>query len=298
MRVLLDTDIGDDIDDALALALALRLAEIELVGVTTVFRDTQARARMARHLLDLYGYGDIPVYAGTGKPLLGAMPREPNARQLDLTPPYVTEVSPAHAVDVIRRTYAEPGSDVTLVTVGPLTNLALALALDPSLAQRIPRVVAMGGQVHPEGTRVAPEWNIKCDPEAAAIVLRAGLPLTLVPLDVTTKTVMRADHLAAFDRAADEPTRWLMVLTRAWQSETNRFPTLHDPLALAVALDPGWVKTQPLCLDVVTMDGPGRGITCVLSQPPTVDVAMEVDGPRFVDWFTQRVPGQLTGDRL
>lgn len=285
MRIWLDTDIGDDIDDALALALALRHPEIEIVAVTTVFRDTQARARMARYLLDIYGYHAVPVYAGAGKPLIAPVPRAPLEPQLRLTPATTRAFDPMHAVDAIRAAYAQPGSDVTLVTIGPLTNLALALALDPTLANRIPRVVTMGGQVG----RTASEWNILCDADAAAIVLRSGLPLTLVPLDVTTRTEMRADHLTAIDAAADEPARWLMTLIRAWQDKTGRPPMLHDPLALAVALDPAWVKTQTLQLDVIAGGGPGNGITYVSRDGGTVDVALEVDGPGFVDWFTQQI---------
>jgi inosine-uridine nucleoside N-ribohydrolase len=286
MRVLIDTDIGDDIDDALALALALRHPEIELVGVTTVFRDTLARARMARYLLDLYGHRDVPVYAGSGKPLMEPMPRVPHEPQLDLTPADVADPQQRHAVEAILTTYAQPGSDVTLVTIGPLTNLALALAIDPTLAERIPRVVTMGGQIG----RTAAEWNIVCDPEAAAIVLRAGLRLTLVPLDVTLQTGLQDRHIEALTAATDQPTRWLMTLTRAWQAKSNHLPILHDPLAVAVALDPGRVKTQPLSLDVVTDAGPGRGITCVVRDThPPVDVALEVDGEQFVDWYVEQI---------
>jgi inosine-uridine nucleoside N-ribohydrolase len=121
-------------------------------------------------------------------------------------------------------------------------------------------------------------------------VLAAGLPLMLVPLDVTTKTGMRDEHIAALQSAPDEPSRWLMTLTQAWQKQQNNLPILHDPLALAVALDPSWVQSEALRLDVVTAPGPGRGITCVVpAGSPTIDVAMEVDGPRFVDWFTEHV---------
>ncbi len=286
MRVLIDTDIGDDIDDALALALAMRHPAIDLIGVTTVFRDTQARARMARHLLDLYGHRHVPVHAGSGKPLMEPVPRLPLEPQLDLTPAEVMNPAHSHAVEAILGTYSEPGSDVILVTIGPLTNLALALAIDPSLAERIPRVVTMGGQVG----RAAPEWNILCDAEAAAIVLRAGLPLTLVPLDVTTRTGMQARHIAELEAAEDEPTHWLMTLTRSWKAKPNHLPILHDPLALAVAFDPGRVKTQDLSLEVLTASGPGRGITCVAEGVnPPVHVALEVDGEGFVDWYVEQV---------
>lgn len=290
MRILLDTDIGDDIDDALALALALQLPSIDLVGVTTVFRDTAARARMARHLLDRFDYRNVPIYAGAGRPLgrhvVGDPALEHAAAQLALTPAEVTNAGVAHAVDLIRNTFVEPGSDVVLVTIGPLTNLALALALDPGLARRIPRVVAMGGQIG----RAAGEWNIRCDPEAAAMVLGAGLPLTLVPLDVTTKTRMQARHLRALEEASAPAVQWLATLTDAWQSEGNQLPVLHDPLALAVAQDSAWVDLQTLRLDVVTAPGPGRGITCVVSgDVPPVQVALGVDGDRFVDWFTEQI---------
>jgi len=286
MRILLDTDIGDDIDDALAIALALRHPDVELVGVTTVFRDTTLRARMSRHLLDVYGHSHIPVYAGAGKPLLRPMPRESHEPQLDLTPTEVADSASMHAVDIIRNTYAQPGSDVTLVMIGPLTNLALALAIDPTLAQRIPRVVAMGGWIG----RAAPEWNIKCDAEAAAVVLNAGLPLTLVPLDVTLKTGMQPNHLQMLQAATDEPTRWLMRLTEVWQRRTQQLPMLHDPLALAVAIDPGFVTTQSLALDVVTAQGPGYGMTCILEDTvPSVEVALDVNGARFLDWYIDQV---------
>lgn len=286
MRILLDTDIGDDIDDALAIALALRHPDVELIGVTTVFRDTTLRARMTRYLLDVYGHSNIPVYAGAGKPLLRPMPREPHEPQLDLTPAEVADSASMHAVDIIRNTYSQPDSDVTLVTIGPLTNLALALAIEPALAQRIPRVVAMGGWIG----RAESEWNIKCDAEAAAIVLNAGLPLTLVPIDVTRKTQMQPNHLQMLQAATDEPTRWLMRLTDVWQKKTLHLPTLHDPLALAVAIDPRFVATQSLALGVVTTPGPGYGITCIVNNAgAAVDVALEVDGARFMDWYVEQI---------
>ncbi len=288
MRILLDTDIGDDIDDALALALALRHPNIEIAGVTTVFRDTRARARMARHLLTQYGYGDVPVYVGAGKPLLEPMPREPHEPQLDMTPDDVQRIDGIHAVEAIRAMYAQPGSDVTLVTIGPLTNLALALALDPTLADRIPRVVAMGGYIG----RTAAEWNIKCDPEAAAIVLQAGLPLTLVPLDVTLGTAVQPRHLEAIEAATDAATRWLVMLIDAWRRKATYKMVLHDPLAIAVALDQSWVETERMALDVVTREGAGRGITCVVADAaPPVEVALRCDGPRFVDWYVEQVLG-------
>ena len=286
MRLLLDTDIGDDIDDAFALALVQRLPDVELVGVTTVFRDTTARARMARHLLDRFGGRDVPVYSGTGKPLGEPLQHTELEPQLTLTPEDVAHASSMHAVDIIRNTYAAPDNDTTLVTIGPLTNLALALAIDPSLAERIPRVVAMGGYIG----RASPEWNIRCDAIAAAIVLGAGLPLTLVPLDVTLATRMRQEHIDALRAVDSDQMRSLMVLLEAWYGKTQHLPVLHDPLAVAVAMEPGWVETEPLALDVVTARGPEQGITFVVQdQRRPADAALRVDGPGFVEWFTEQL---------
>lgn len=288
MRILIDTDIGGDIDDALALALALRLPDVNIIGVTSVWGDTHARALMARHLLNLFGAGDVPVYAGVGKPLLGPLPRDLHQPQLNLTPTEITSPASGHAVDFIRNAYAEPGSDVTLVTLGPLTNLALALAIEPALAERIPHVVVMGGQV---GLPEPDTWNFLCDVEAAAIVFRAGLRLTLVPLDVTLQTQMRAEHLEALKHCDDERVRWLLTLLQVWQEHENHLPILHDPLAIAVAVDPTVVRMQRMSLDLITETGPERGRVQGREGASTVEVAMEVDGPRFVDWFTERLVG-------
>jgi inosine-uridine nucleoside N-ribohydrolase len=228
----------------------------------------------------------VPVYSGTGKPLAEPVPATELEAQLKLTPAGVAHASSTHAVDIIRNTYTAPDSDVTLVTIGPLTNLALALAIDPSLAGRIPRVVAMGGYVG----RAAPEWNILCDAEAAQIVLRAGLPLTLIPLDVTMETRMSQEQIDALRAVDSDEMRWLMTLIDAWAGTAQHLPMLHDPLALAAAIQPDWVETEPIALDVITTPGPARGITHVVhDQRRPVDVAMRVDGPGFVKWFTAQL---------
>jgi purine nucleosidase len=277
MRILLDTDLGDDIDDAYALVFALLHPNIELVGVTTVWGDTGARARMARHLLDLWGYGYVPVYAGVGKPILGSAQVDVSQAQLAMTPPNVAAASTVHAVDAIRNTYAQAGSDIALVTIGPLMNLGLALAVDPSLAERIPHVYVMGGNV----AEAEPEWNIRCDPIASAVVLRSGVPLTLVPFNVTQQTWLDADHIAALEAVPSEPMRWLMQLTQAWHADKTYWPVLHDPLTVAIAADNALVRTERVALDVID---PGTTVV-VPDREPTVTVATEVDGRGFARLF-------------
>lgn len=290
MRILLDTDIGDDIDDAYALALALLDPAIELVGITTVWGDTSARARMARHLLDVFGHGDIPVYEGVGKTILGNAQVAVSQAQLEMTPANIASASTVHAVDAIRNTYAHPGSDIVLVTIGPLMNLALALAVDPTLAERIPHVYAMGGNI----ADAAPEWNIRCDAIASSIVLRSGVPLTLIPFNITQQTGLGPEHIAALDAAPGDAMRWLMKLTHAWHADKPYWPVLHDPLTLAVAVNNGWVQTKRFAVDVVVEPGPMQGATVVVpDREPTISVATAIDGPAFARWFTQTlVEGQ------
>ena len=296
MRILLDTDIGDDIDDAYALALALLHPDIELVGVTTVWGDTSARARMARHLLDMYGHGDVPVYTGVGKPILGSAQVGVSQAQLEMTPADITAASMVHAVDAIRNTYARRGSDVVLVTIGPLMNLGLALAIDPTLAERIPHVYAMGGNIEsPE-----PEWNIRCDPIASAVVMRSGVPLTLIPFNITQQTWLGPEHIGALDAAPGDTMQWLMQLTHAWHVDKPYWPVLHDPLTVAVAARNAWVRTERVALDVVVESGAMQGATVVVPErEPTISIATGIDGRAFAQWFTQTlVDGQppLTND--
>ncbi len=288
MRILLDTDIGDDIDDAYALALALIDPDIELVGVTTVWGDTVARARMVRHLLDLYKHGDVPVYSGVGNTILGDSHIAVSRAQLDLTPDTMFAASTVHAVDAIRNTYARPDSDVVLVTIGPLMNLALALAIDPTLAQRIPHVYAMGGNF----ASTEPEWNMRCDPIASSIVVRSGVPLTLVPFNITRQTGLGPTHIAALEAVSDDAVKWLMQLTHAWHADKPHAPVLHAPLTVAVAANSSWARTERFAVDVAIEAGALQGTTAVVAnREPTIDVVTEVDGRAFADWFTQTLVG-------
>ena len=182
-KIILDTDIGDDADDALAICLAVKSRELDILGITTVFRNTAARAKIAVSLLRELGREDIPVYAGLGKPLVEAadvtaVPKQlfPEMEQL----PYERSMD---AVEYLRRTLTGAKEPITLVTIGPLTNIGVLLYLHPEVKKNIREIVMMAGAYYMHYR----ELNVRSDPEAANIVFTSGLPIRAVGLDVTTR---------------------------------------------------------------------------------------------------------------
>jgi purine nucleosidase len=167
--ILLDTDIGDDIDDALALALALNSPEIDLHGITTVFGDTQKRAQLAKHILHVFGRDDIPISVGVGKPLhQHHLPSSITQAEILGNCPFDREAfSTFSGPELIVQQALEQSGKLTLVCIGPLTNVALALLIEPRIVQAIRGIVMMGGS---SGIPL-PEWNVRSDVKAASMVL-------------------------------------------------------------------------------------------------------------------------------
>ncbi len=304
LRVVLDVDTG--IDDAIAIALAVASPHVELVGVTTVAGNVGLSYTTANTLrvLDFLGANHVPVYRGMSRPLdrplhtagwvhgpdgLGAatlpsVAREPEARS-----------GPQFLADAAR---AEPGA-LTLICVGPLTNLAVALALEPELPRLVRRLVIMGGAFAvPGNTTPAAEFNIFADPQAAAQVHAAGFDATWVGLEVTHKT--------RFDRAqweslagATEPRAALVYLMgRQMFAHPDRATNaLHDPLAVAVAIVPSLVEAPQMSFAVDAGFGMNAGKT-LLGLPnqhaddpaigqSTGRVARTVDADRFAAFFSE-----------
>jgi len=316
--IILDTDIGGDIDDALALALALQSPELDVLAVTTVADDTATRARLAWKELGLYGRRDIPVAAGAGETLVGPYgnrPTPPQFQALDLQdadPPAARR----RATDLIIETLMASPRKVTLVPIGPMTNIALALKEEPRIKQRIERIVMMGGAFD----LLIPEYNIRRDYLASAIVFHSGVPITAVGLDVTLKCKLQGADLARLRQAAHPSAQFLMRLIDLWQGgRADRYPTLHDPLAVAVAFLPDLVETQLGRVSVETVgsnatkgltvftpakDPPGRYIPFALSPDPTDQprdagmttlVARQVKAGDFLDLFVKRLAAAPRG---
>ena len=290
-KIILDTDIGDDIDDALALAFAIMSGKLNILGVTTVFRNAAQRAELGCCVLDALGRTDIPVYAGIGKTLLQSVPdweqvaNDHRPRQMEVLNKQQPSVQPkqGNAVDFIIETVMASDGDITLVPIGPFTNIAAAFTIEPRLAQKT-QIVMMGGATD----RVRPEWNALCDPEATRIVFGTGVPITMVGLDVTTKCVMRYEQVNAIG-AVDRPINQICFeLIHLWGGDNPEpRPTLHDPLALATLIDPTLCETQEMRIEVETRADHLRGATVPVAGKPNTSVCTSVDATRFMDYFVE-----------
>jgi inosine-uridine nucleoside N-ribohydrolase len=308
-RVIIDTDPG--IDDAVAIFVALASPELEVAGLTTVFGNcaVDVATRNALTLLDVAGRADIPVARGATAPLatgyLGAIPHihgedglgdggqlaEPSRGPSDVS---AAEFLCRHA----------PGA--TVLAIGPLTNLALALRLRPELDTLVEQVVVMGGNaLVPGNATPAAEANMMNDPEAADVVLGARWPVTMVGLDVTHKVVMTGADVDAAT-AADTPTARLLAraipLYRAFLAKVNGLDGiyLHDPSAVAYLLDPALFHTRRWPVRVETQ-GFSRGKTwpslgdtddaapAAWQDRPLVDVCVDVDAARVVELVSSRL---------
>ena len=290
-KIILDTDIGDDIDDALALAFAIMSGKIELLGVTTVFRNAAQRAELACCLLEALGRTDIPVYTGIGKTLLQSIPDWENVaadhrpRQMEVLKKQAASIQPQseHAVDFIIETVMASDGDITLMPIGPFTNIAAAFTLEPRLAQKT-QICMMGGATD----RVRPEWNALCDPEGTRVLFGTGAPITMVGLDVTTKCVMPYDQVKTIG-AVDRPINQICYeLIHLWGGDNPEpRPTLHDPLAVATLIDPTLCETREMRIEVETRADHLRGATVPAAGEPNTSVCVSVDSTRFMDYFVE-----------
>lgn len=298
-RIILDTDIGTDVDDACALALALRSPEIQLAAVTTVHADVTLRSRMVAKLLRLGGRTDVPIGSGISLSLLRNRPTYWAGHEgVGLLGPEDEGTTPwtGHGVDlIVDLVRANPG-EITLVPVGPLTNVAAAIIREPELPRLLRGIVLMGGVVRASDGLHLPwvEHNIRLDPEAAAVVFAAGAPLTMVGLDVTTQVSVRRSDLARL-RDAGTPLSLAVAdqLARYMDYRQRDFTYMHDPLAIAMTIDPTFCRTVPLHVQVETRGELTLGATVATgpteSRPANALVCVDVDAPRFVEFFLERV---------
>jgi purine nucleosidase len=251
IRVWLDTDVGDDIDDLLALAYLCASPGLGLAGVSTVLGETDVRARLARTFLARAPGGQVPaVHAGSGAPLPGLDPPwDPvggpvslgrlSQRACALPARRLPAAPRRHAVDAMADAFRT--GPVIAVTIGPLTNLASMLLREPALAASVPRVVAMAGEFR----RPDWEWNVRCDPLAAACVADSGMPVDWIPWDIGMKCTVSAGQLRRLMLRRTPRGRILARAVRLWRAakgppgRTER-PHLFDPMAVASLLHPGW----------------------------------------------------------
>jgi inosine-uridine nucleoside N-ribohydrolase len=303
--LVIDTDPG--IDDALAILLALASPEVDLRLVTTVHGNVELAqtTENALRVLHLAGRSDVPVAAGARSSLvhpqaeraghvhgaagLGGVELPPSPARLDARPAVV-------ALADLLMTSPEP---VTVAAIGPLTNLALLLAVFPEAAQRIDRLVVMGGSATRGGNvTAAAEFNVWADPEAAQAVLTSTVPTVMVGLDVTLPTVLTGAGIARFAAAGRVGATAAAVLAQYVEHARSAYGTdgvvVHDALALTEAIVPGTLGTVRRSVVVDTTLGAGRGQTLVdrrtvASGPAAVDVAETVDSAAAVEFLVERM---------
>jgi purine nucleosidase len=304
-RIIIDTDPG--VDDALTFLLALASPEIQLEALTITQGNVTVEkgTRNALAVLELLHASRIPVARGTSLPLVGPL------RALDLVhgasglgnarlPEPHTPPVPQHAIDyLIERFLAEPG-EISLFAIGPLTNVALAIRKEPRFAAAVKELVIMGGSIR-EGGNITPqaEFNIYTDPYAAHIVFHSGIPITLIPLDVTHKTMLYTTQIELLKQSKSPIARFIEDATsdyvRFTESKTGVSGcVLHDPLTLATVIAPDLLSFEEHYVDVDISGGVSTGNTFAdfhhtTGKPANMKVALDVRGDDFVELFLQRM---------
>lgn len=291
--VILDVDTG--IDDALAIALAVQSPALDLLGITTVAGNVplDTATENTLRVLAWLGVDEVPVHRGMSAPLVRPLETATDIHGVDGIGGFGLPLSPATFQDpsgpdfIVQKARAYPGS-LTLICTAPLTNLAVALSLEPDLPRLLQRVVVMGGAFTVAGnTTPVAEFNAYVDPDAAAIVARSELPVTFIGLDVTHQVALMRDVWSGLAGRRDPRGRLVFEMLRQTFSQPgNDWFFLHDPLAVAVAADPGLVETERWAV-AVKCDEPAIGQTLLVQHPSLSrhEVALRVDATSFLRMF-------------
>jgi pyrimidine-specific ribonucleoside hydrolase len=300
--VVVDCDPG--VDDAAALALAARSPELDLRAVTTVTGNVPVELSTTNALavLGVLGRGDVPVAAGADRGLVRTKPDHasvhgPNGLGGVELPAPAVAAAQGHAVDVL-------GSllelvPLTIVAIGPLTNIAMLLALRPELAGRIARIVIMGGSVGPGNVTPAAEYNVWADPESAARVLGSGVEICVAQLGVTALATLDDDDRRRL-AAGSTVGAHLKAMLDGYVEGRDIESALHDVVAVAATIDADVLATRPATVDVVTDLGPARGETRFCFDGPAAEsshihVAVELDAERLRRLLLERISGAVDG---
>ena len=237
IKLIIDTDIGTDIDDAFALQFVLNSPEIELLGITTVYKNVYQRAKIAKHMLNL-NHKDVGVYCGKNLILKESEEiydtKDVASKELFQIEHYLDEMETAkvekeHAVDFILRTVAENPYEITLLAIGNLTNLAAAFKKDPETFKKIKKIHIMGGSLFDERC----EWNFYCDADAAATVVQCGVPMQIYGIDVAQICVLTPNDLDYYWNLKTDKNFVLTKMLKKWHNKHKREPIMYDPLAAA-----------------------------------------------------------------
>lgn len=285
-KIIIDTDIGDDVDDAFAVVLALRSPELHILGISTVFGDTELRAKLVDRLLGEAGRQDIPVVKGTPTDAKTSLSQRKYAEGGHFARPSHPEAVP-FILDQIRK---YPGQ-ITLVCIGPLVNVGALIDKDAGTFRQLRSVVLMGGSIYrgyndlgyskPHGPDS--EWNIKNDPKSAQKLLASGVPVFIMPLDSTQLKLEEYKRAVLFS-AGTPLTDALTLLYQEWGQQT---PTLYDPMTIAYLVNPRLCPVKPMRIRV-----DDEGFTRPEQGPANAQVCLDSDPEAFFRFYIPRVTGE------
>jgi purine nucleosidase len=284
-KIIIDTDIGDDVDDAFALALALKSPELQVLGVTTTFGDTEARAKIVDRFLGEVGRAEIPVLAGKA-----TATKNPMSQRRYGEGGHFAKSSHGDAVDFLLEQIRKYPGQITLVAIGPLMNVGAAIDKDAATFRKLKRVVLMGGSIrrgygdlgYTAPVPPMPEWNILNDVASAQKLFAAGVPLFVMPLDSTQLKMDEVKRAFLFSQGT-AVTDQLAVLYHLWGQET---PTLFDPMTVAFVLRPELCPVQGLHIRVDE-----QGFTREEQGAANAQVCLDSNAEDFFRFYLKRVAG-------
>lgn len=281
-KIIIDTDIGDDVDDVFALALAVKSPELQVLGISTAFGETEVRAQIADRFMKEVGRSDIPILAGkaTGK--------TPMSQRSYAISENFAKNSHGDATEFLLAQIRKYPGEITLIAIGPLMNIGEAIDRDAVTFRKLKRVVIMGGSVrrgygdygYNEQVPPMPEWNILNDVKSAQKLFAAGVPLFVMPLDSTQLKLDEVKRAFLFTRGT-AVTDQLAILYHLWAQET---PTLFDPMALAFVLKPELCPVTPMHIRVDE-----KGNTREEPGTPNAQVCLNSNPDDFFQLYLRRV---------
>lgn len=304
-RIILDTDIGTDVDDVMAVVLAAVSNELKVEGITTVYGDVDLRARMVVKILKMLGRDDIPVFAGSKDVLLrnreiwwlgheGKGFLEEGDEHL--------KYDSRHAVDFIIDTVMSNPGEITLIAIGPFTNIAIALAREPRIADNVKQIIIMGGSARLGLNAMELEHsdhNLSRDPESAALLFRSGAPIVMCGYDVTRQVLIREEHILRLEHSSSPLNKAMARMIRIWLEYWKRdYTAMNDPLCVALAFDPTLCDGPYMNVEVEYDHRHPSGHTIcslprtpwtppellnVVAEQPKVKVCLSVDAERFIN---------------
>ena len=283
-KVIIDTDIGDDVDDAFAVGLAVRSPELQILGVMTTFGDTETRAKLTDRFLAEVGRAEIPVLAGKSTP-----PKGPMSQRRYAESPFA-KTSHGDAVDFLLQQIRKYPGEITLIAIGPLMNVGAAIDKDAGTFRKLKRVVLMGGSIrrgygdlgYTPPVPAMPEWNILNDVASAQKLFAAGVPLFVMPLDSTQLKLDEVKRAFLFSQGT-AVTDQLAILYHLWGQET---PTLFDPMTVVYVLRPDLCPVQGMHIRVDE-----KGFTREEPGAANAQVCLDSIAEDFFKFYLKRMAG-------